>query len=133
MTNPTPTEVIESAYEAILGRGDIDSFIDHFADDAVMIEAESLPYGGTYTGKDEIRAGLNKVFPFYSSFSYKPEVLTANGEWVIAYGEFSITSARTCNSLAFPLAEVSRVVDGKIVMIHPVYSDTKALLDVLGL
>lgn len=106
--------------KAILGRGDIDGLIDHSADDTVMIEAESLPYGGTYTGKDKIRAGLNKVFPFYSSFPYKPEVLTANGEWVIAYGEFAVTSASIGHSIAFSRAEVSRVVDGKIVTIHPV-------------
>lgn len=133
MTDKTPTQIIESAYEAILGRGNIDDFLAHFSDDAVMIEADSLPYGGTYKGKAAIRAGLESVFPHYTNFSYTPEVLTAAGEWVIAYGEFAITSAKTGKSIAFKLAEVSKVENGKITLIHPVYSDTKALLNVMGL
>lgn len=133
MTDKTPTQIVESAYEAILGRGNIDDFLAHFAEDAVMIEAESLPYGGTYTGKAAIKAGLESVFPHYTAFSYAPEVLTAAGEWVIAYGIFSITSAKTGKSISFKLAEVSKVENGKITMIHPVYSDTKALLDTMGL
>lgn len=133
MTDKTPTEVIESAYEAILGRGHIDDFLEHFAEDAVMIEADSLPYAGTYKGKAAIRAGLESVFPYYTSFSYTPEVLTANGPWVIAYGTFAITSAKTGKSIAFKLAEVSKVENGKITLIHPVYSDTKALLETMDL
>lgn len=133
MTDETPTQVIESAYEAILGRGDIDDFIGHFADDGVLIEAESLPYGGTFRGKAAIKAALEAVFPYYSSFSFEPEVLTANGPWVIAYGTFSATSAQTSKSITFRLAEVSKVEDGKITLIHPIYSDTKAVLDTLGL
>lgn len=133
MTEKTPVQVVQSAYDAILGRGDIEGFLDHFTDDAVMIEAVSLPYGGNHEGKDAIRAGLHSVFPFYSSFSYKPDIITENGPWVIAYGDFSITSSKTGKSITFKLAEVSKVENGKIVMIHPIYSDTKALLDTMGL
>lgn len=133
MMDKTPTAIIESAYEAILQRGHIDDFLAHFADDAVMIEAASLPYGGTFRGKAEIRAALERVFPYYSSFSFAPQVLTANGPWVVAYGTFAVTSAKTGESISFPLAEVSKVENGKITLINPVYSDTKALLDTLGL
>jgi uncharacterized protein len=133
MSDRTPTEVIESAYEAILGRGHIDDFLDHFAEDGVLVEADTLPYAGTYRGKAAIKAALESVFPYYSSFSYAPEVLTANGPWVIAYGTFSITSAETGKSIAFKLAEVSKVENGKITLIHPIYSDTKALLETMGL
>jgi uncharacterized protein len=127
----SPVEVIKASYEAILGRGDIDAFVSFFAEDGVLIEAASLPYGGTFTGPAEIKAALLSVFPHYSEFSYVPEVLTENGEWVIAYGTFSVTAARTGRSISFPLAEASRVVGGKIKLINPVYSDTKALLDIL--
>jgi len=131
-TAGTPLKVVESAYAAILGRGDIDAFLEHFADDAVMIEPQSLPYGGTYRGKAAIKGALQSVFPLYTSFAYKPEAMATSGEWVIAYGTFAATAARTGKAISFPLAEASRVVNGKIVLINPVYSDTKALLDTLG-
>ena len=128
---PSPIEVIKASYKAILGRGDIDTFDSYFAADGVLIEAESLPYGGTFAGPAAIKAALLSVFPHYSAFSYTPEVLAESGEWVIAYGTFAVTAARSGRSISFPLAEASRVVDGKIKLMNPVYSDTKALLDIL--
>lgn len=132
MSDKTPTEIMEAAYEAILGRGDIDGFLTFFSDDAVLIEPESLPYGGTYHGKAAIKAALESVFPHYSAFSFKPEAITCTGEWFIAYGPIAVTSAKTGKSISFPLAEVARIQNGKITMIHPVYSDTKALLDTIN-
>lgn len=133
MTEMTPIQVVQAGYEAILGRGDVDGFLEHFADDAVLLEADSLPYGGRYEGKAAIKAALLGLFPLYSSFSYKPDVLTENGPWVIAYGDFSITSSKTGQTITFKLAEVSKVENGKIVLIHPIYSDTKALLKTMGI
>lgn len=128
----SPIDVIKASYEAILGRGDIDAFVAFFAEDGLLIEAESLPYGGTYVGPAAIKGALQQIFPHFSAFSYKPDVITSGGEWVMAYGELAVTAAKTGKSISFPLAEASRVVDGKIVLINPVYSDTKALLDILG-
>lgn len=126
-----PADVVKASYAAILDRGDLEGFLDFFADDGVLIEAESLPYGGRFVGRDAIRAALLKVFETYSEFSFKPDVMTTAGEWVIAYGDFSVTVRSTGKQVAFPLAEASRVVDDKIKLIHPVYGDTAAILEAL--
>lgn len=126
-----PADVVKASYAAILDRGDLEGFLDFFADDGVLIEAESLPYGGRFVGRDAIRAALLKVFETYSEFSFKPDVMTTSGEWVIAYGDFSVTVRSTGKQVAFPLAEASRVVDDKIKLIHPVYGDTAAILEAL--
>lgn len=126
-----PVDVIKAAYEAMLGRGDLDGFVSFFADDGVLLEADSLPYGGRHAGKAAIRAALLQVVDTYSAFSFEPDFFATSGEWVVAYGNFSVTAKATGKAVSFPLAETTRVVDGKIKLIHPVYGDTAAILAAL--
>lgn len=123
-----PIDVVKASYEAMLGRGDLDGFLSFFADDGVLIEAESLPYGGRFVGREAIREALLQVMEIYSAFAFKPDVFATSGEWVIAYGEFSVTVRSTGKQVSFPLAEATRVVNDKIRLIHPIYSDTAAIL-----
>lgn len=127
-----PIDVMKSVYDALLSRGDLEGFLDCFAEDGVLIEADSLPYGGRFTGRDAMRDALLKVINTYSAFSFTPDVFTTSGEWVIAYGTFSVTVRATGKSITFPLAEVSQVIGGKIQLIHPVYGDTAAILAALS-
>lgn len=115
----------------MLDRGDLEGFLGHFAEDGVLLEADSLPYGGRHVGIDAIRAALLKVVDLFSEFSFKPDIFATSGEWVIAYGTFSVTARRTGKTVSFPLAEAARVIDGKIQLIHPVYGDTAAILAAL--
>ncbi|MBB3862132.1 hypothetical protein GGQ88_003430 [Novosphingobium hassiacum] len=126
-----PVEVVKASYEAMLDRGDLEAFLAFFAEDGVLLEADSLPYGGRHVGVDAIRTALLRVVETFSAFSFKPDVFTTADEWVIAYGTFSVTVRSTGKSVSFPLAEATRVVDGKIKLINPVYSDTAAILEAL--
>lgn len=123
-----PVEIVKAAYAAMLDRGDLDGFLSFFAEDGVLLEAESLPYGGRFVGADQIRAALIKVVEIFSEFSFTPDIYATSGEWVIAYGTFSVTVRSTGKKVSFPLAEATHVVDGKIKLINPVYSDTAAIL-----
>lgn len=127
-----PVAIVKAAYEAMLGRGDIDGFLSYFAEDGVLLEADSLPYGGRYIGADAIRGALVKVAETFSAFSYTPDIFATSGEWVIAYGTFAVTVRATGKSVSFPLAEASHIVDGKIRLINPVYGDTAAILSALA-
>lgn len=131
MVSIEPVDIVKAAYEAMLGRGDLDGFLAFFAEDGVLLEADSLPYGGRHTGAAAIRTALLQVMDSYSAFSFEPDVFATSGEWVIAYGTFSVTARETGKSVSFPLAETTRVVDGKIKLIHPVYGDTAAILAAL--
>lgn len=128
----SPEEVVKASYAAMLDRGDLEEFLSFFAEDGVLLEAASLPYGGRHVGTEAIRNALLKVVETFSEFSFKPDVFTTAGEWVIAYGTFSVTVRNTGKAVTFPLAEATRVVDGKIKLINPVYSDTAAILDALN-
>ena len=123
-----PIDVVKASYEAMLDRGDLDGFLSFFADDGVLIEADSLPYGGRFVGPEAIRGALLKVMETYSAFSFKPDIFTTSGDWVIAYGNFSVTVRSTGKQVSFPLAEATQVVGDKIKLIHPIYSDTAAIL-----
>jgi ketosteroid isomerase-like protein len=128
----TPTQIVEDAYAALLGRGDLEAFLETCDDNTVMSEAGSLPYGGSYRGKGAIRAGIQKVFGYWRDFSFNVETLAANDDWVIAYGQFSATSIATGRSVSFPQVEVWKFKDGKAVLVQPIYSDTLAAVDALG-
>ena len=127
----TPEDIISAAYAALLERGDVDGFLSFFAEDGVLLEADSLPYGGRHTGHDEIRAALTTMAGVFSAFHFKPNIFTRQGEWVIAYGDFTATVRGTGKSVSLPLAEVTHVVDGKIKLIHPIYGDTAAVIAAL--
>lgn len=126
-----PVDIVKASYEAMLGNGDLEGFLSFFAEDGVLLEADSLPYGGRFVGVDAIRDALLKVVDTYSAFSFKPDIFATTGEWVIAYGAFSVTVRKTGKSVSFPLAEATQVVNGKIKLIHPVYGDTAAILAAL--
>jgi len=59
-------------------------------------------------------------------------VFATSGHWVIAYGDFSVTVRSTGKQVSFPLAEATQVAGDKIKLIHPVYSDTAAILAALN-
>ena len=122
-------KLVEDAYEALLKNGNLDAFCDDFDDETVMNEATSLPYGGTYKGREAIKAGIQSVFGYYSAFGFDIHQITSGGDHVIAYGTFSATSGQ---SVSFPLAEVRKIVEGRVTLIEPIYFDTKAVADLLA-
>jgi len=132
VATPSAVKLVEDAYEVLLKNGNLDAFCDYFDDETVMHEATSLPYGGTYKGREAIKAGIQNVFGYFSAFGYDVHQITSGGDYVIAYGTFSATSAKSGKSVSFPLAEVWKIVDGRVKLVEPVYFDTKAVADLLA-
>jgi len=128
----TARQVVDDAYAALFERRDLNGFLADFDDNSVFIEAESLPYTGTFRGRDAIKAASKHVLSYWSDLSYKVEAIADSDEFVMAYGRFRGTSKKTGKKLDIPLVEVWHIRDGKVLMINPVYSDTKLMLDVLG-
>lgn len=131
-TTKTARQVVDDAYEAILGRGDIDGFLVDFAPDGTLVEAASLPYGGTFTGPAAIKAAMIRVFDYWTDFSYTVEHIVYGEEWVMAYGEFAATATISGTRVTMPLAEIWRIENGRVKMVSPIYSDTKMAIDALA-
>jgi ketosteroid isomerase-like protein len=132
MASKSARQLVDDAYDALFGRGDLSGFLADFDENSVMIEAESLPYGGTFRGRDTIKAAIEQVFAYWRDFAYEVEAIADSELWVMAYGRFRATSVKTGKQLDIPLAEVWHIRDGKVMMISPIYSDTKLALNVLG-
>lgn len=128
----TARQVVDDAYAALFQRGDLDGFLADFDDSSVLAEANTLPYGGTFRGRDTIKAAIQRVFGYWDALSYDVEAIVDGDEYVIAYGRFRATAKATGKSIDIPLAEVWRIRGGKVELCSPLYSDTKATLDALN-
>ena len=133
MSIKTAREVVDDAYAALFQRGDLEGFLADFDDRSEMIEAESLPYGGTYRGKDAIRSAIQAVITdYWEGFAYEIESIAYGDEYVMAYGRFSATGKKSGKKVSFPLAEVWKIREGRVALVHPVYGDTKQAAEALA-
>jgi ketosteroid isomerase-like protein len=129
----TARQVVDDAYAALFGRGDLEGFLADFDDSSEMIEADSLPYRGTYRGKDAIRSAIQSVISeYWEGFSYEIESICYGDEYVMAYGRFAATGKKSEKKVSFPLTEVWKIRDGRVALVHPVYGDTKQAAEALA-
>lgn len=107
-------EIIQAAYEAFAD-GDIPAVLGMLAEDVVWIEAEGGPYGGTFIGREAV---LDNVFMKlggeWKGYAAVPHEFIAQGETVVALGEYSGTYKATGKSFKAPFAHVWRFRDGLV-------------------
>ncbi len=119
----TALDTVRAAYQAF-GKGDIPAVLAILADDIRWTEAEGGPYGGTYVGPQAV---LEQVFMKlggeWDGFSAIPAEFIANGDTVVALGEYSATFKATGKSFKAPFAHVWRFQAGKVAAFQQ-YTDT---------
>lgn len=117
------SETIRTLYAAF-ARGDVPAVLAGLAADVKWTEAEGFPYGGTYTGPDAV---LQNVFmrlgAEWDGFTVVPHELVAEGETVVALGEYSGTYKATGKRFSAPFAHVWKLRGGKAVSFQQ-YTDT---------
>lgn len=129
ITNPQQIlDTLMSRVSADMSVEDASAFV---ADDCVIREADSLPYGGTFHGPagfvhlvKTVTATWGGVF----TFDIK-KVWTDNVDRMIQLSE--ITGSTEKGSFAMPMVENYIIRDGKITEITILYFDTKELVDLL--
>jgi ketosteroid isomerase-like protein len=122
----TPKEVVAEYYRTALG-GEIEAMKAVLDPGIRVIEAESLPYGGTWEGTERFLQLLQKVFETWKDCRVEVKQLVADGDCVVALTEMSGKGARSGRPFSMSLAEVYRVRDGRIVEIKPFYFDSDEL------
>src|SRR3546814_1896825 len=121
MTTKTARQVVDDAYAALFQKGDIEGFLADFDENPEMIEADSLPYRGTYRGKNAIRSAIQSVISdYWEGFSYEIESIVYGDEYVMAYGRFAATGNKTGKTVSFPPTEVWKLRAGLVALGHPV-------------
>lgn len=125
-THRTPSELAQGI-QAIFATLTVEAARDFIADDCVVREAPSLPYGGDWRGPQGFVELMQAVQAAYADFAFTPISMVADGDTVAFKGRISGRTAR--GAFDMPIVEYWTCRDGKVVEILPVYHDTKLLAD----
>jgi len=136
-TNPDNTlsqcrnDLIQRFYEAIfsLDWADVQRCV---TDDLTIVEAEGLPYGGTYTGVDELKSLFERLTGYWENLDIARLGLTFGSENVVGMLRFSGRSKKTGIVVSMPMTEIFEFEGDLISKITPLYFDTKTLSEAIG-
>lgn len=126
MNSADSARTVADRYYAAIGAHDIEGALALIAEDVVLREAPSLPYGGTHHGRDKFVEVLGGATEFVDIDSIALEHLLVDGERVAAFV--------TCRAPSQKDGPPSYCLDwllirgGKIVELTPFYFDTAAML-----
>lgn len=122
---------VENLY-ALTGSGQWDEVEKQLTDDFRIVEADSLPFGGVYEGKDALQRLYTKVFGFWDDPSLDVKDMTVSENNVVVLLSVHATSRHNGERLEMPLCEVMHLRDGKFSGITPYYFDTVAIARATG-
>lgn len=124
-------ETVKAIYAA-LQTGNWDAYGEFLADDCVLHEAMSLPYGGTFIGRDAIVRATQFIFGTYDNFQFSVLNWLAGGDEVGVHVFLTGMGRKTGRLFACPLVEMWRLRNGKAVEIRPFYFDSARAGEVFG-
>lgn len=123
-------KIIEEFYAAFFA-GDFEAGLKHWADELTIVEVASLPYAGSYRGREQWLDLFGRLMSTWTDLSLSVDDLLVSDTRVAAYGTFSAKSTKTGKPVEFPMVEVWELRDGKIVGCVPVYGDTHMVVEAL--
>ncbi len=94
------------------------------ADDFIIHEPPTLPYGGEWRGRDALERLFMTVLGYWDDPLIEQDSLSSDGTTVVAMVRLTITSRRTGERVTHRIAEVSRVEGGKVVEMRIYYYDS---------
>jgi len=98
------------------------------AANASWTEAEGFPYGGTYIGADAVLQNVfMKIGGEWDGYTARPNEIIANGDIVIALGDYSGTYKATGKYFKAPFVHVWRFAGDKVTTFTQ-HTDTALVL-----
>ena len=124
---------IVRAFYGALGRGDVPAAVSLLASEIEWTEAERSPYfAGTWRTPQAVVDGLlSRLNCDWLDFSAGAKTYVANGELVVAFGDYAGTNRVTGRSITAPFAHLWTVRRGKIVAFVQWYPDTAKVLEAM--
>ncbi|MBL4613204.1 MAG: nuclear transport factor 2 family protein [Emcibacter sp.] len=122
---------IETLY-ALTAEGKWNEVENQLTDDFEIIEADSLPYGGEWKGKDSLQRLFTHVFGFWDDPSLEIHDITVSEDNAIGLLTIHATSRHNGERMAMKVAEVFHLRGDKICGITPYYFDTAAIAKATG-
>jgi ketosteroid isomerase-like protein len=122
-------QTIMGFVENVLG-GDVGAALEFIHPDVVAYQAESLPYGGEYRGKEAFLGMMTKIGET-AEFEITSLSMHDAGDTIISVYLTKFTSRTSGNSIEMPICEVYGFADGLISSMNIFYKDSKAFLDTI--
>ncbi|MGK5643066.1 nuclear transport factor 2 family protein [Streptomyces sp. URMC 126] len=133
-----PLSVLRNMYEAESrylaaggpGAASFDLLAPYFADDVVLHQADSLPYGGTWHRHEGMARFFLAMSLAWERFDiHDQRFLGVDGDTVVVYSRIRARARATGRELEFPIVQTIEVRDGRIVRVRPFYWDTAAIAE----
>src|SRR5262249_25957688 len=124
-------DLVKRSYVAF-ARDDLDGVLADMSPDIVWHQAQGLPHGGVYHGRDEVRRNIFDPLDeqWWEEFTADPdEFLDAGGE-VVVIGRYKGIAKNTAKKLDVPFVHVWTVEDGKCVRFRQ-FLDTAGWVEAL--
>ncbi len=112
--------------------GDFSAVASTLDPDCVIYEPESLPYGGEWRGHDGFEAWMKQFAGEWSSLEVKDSVFYALDKVIFSQSHVYATARKTGLDADWPLLQLIRFREGKILEIRPFHWDTADILPALG-
>jgi uncharacterized protein len=122
-------DVIQGIWDAF-GNGDLDKAANLFANDAEVVAAEPLPWGGTHVGPDGFRDFADLLNGSFKDFKARPvKVLGSDDNHVTVLAR---TSGKTQagKQLEVDVLWLYQLRDGRVTSAHA-FTDTATILEAL--
>jgi len=120
----TPLEASKAMYAAV-ARGEWDTVADFMADDLVIYEPPSLPYGGEWCGRDALQKLYAHVMTFWEDPVVTWQELVGGDKYAVALLHFTVTAKSSGKRFETHIAEVTEFDDaGKMATMRIHYFDT---------
>ena len=120
------------AYRVVREEGDWEAFFKDFDPSVKVVEADSLPYGGVYHGIEGAKYLVQTAMGTWDNFGFEVEEIAAAGDLVFIYIYMRGTGKKTGKTFSYPLVEVWRFREGKVVEFRPFYWDTHRIRECYG-
>ena len=131
-----PRELLGRFYEAetayLTGRGDFSAMAQTLHEDCVMVQPESLPYAGEWTGHDGYRSWMDAFAQVWESLSVTDaQIYIGDDQTLFSRSTVNATAKATGAAVTYPLLQMITIQDERIARIEPFYWDTQTVLHVL--
>jgi len=109
------------------GAGDVEGLREFVHPEFVAVEADSLPYPGTFRGFEGYVELMGRLVSTWEDFGVELVQLIADDDAVAL--QIILRGRRGDRSFEMPACEIWKFRDGKLISATPYYFDTKKLAD----
>ena len=123
----TPVEIAQAIQE-IYATLTVEKAREYIAEDFVINEARSLPFGGEWKGPEGFVALMKAIPAAFPNFHFEPGPMVSDGHSMVVFSG-TISGDTPHGRFSQPFLEYWICRDGKVVSALPVWHDTKAVMD----